>query len=429
MILANGKLYDTKEQAFLLEHLEEEINTVRASKRLAPETVVEALAELGRRIAAGVFDELIAGLELDGGKELAQEAARLLSRESILYKLESELGAGFFQGKRTSPPVGRPVTIRPEPLGTLFHIAAGNADGLPAFSVAEGLLTGNVNILKLPQADNGVSIAVLQELVHIAPELSGFLYVFDTPSSDLAAMKRMAEISDGIVVWGSGEAVTAVRRLAPVGVKLIEWGEKLGFAYIAGYEDKESELRALAGHIIRTKQLLCSSCQTIFLDTENMDEVRDFCAEFLPHLEAAAEEAPQMSRDAAAEITLRRYCGMLEQAMAGKANEKRDVFQGRMCRLTACPDHGLELSGMFGDCLVKPLPRERLFSALRSRKGVLQTAGLLCREEERGFFTDLLIRAGVVRVTRAGTMSEPFPGEGHDGEYPLRRYVRMVAVE
>ena len=77
MILANGKLYDTKEQAFLLEHLEEEINTVRASKRLAPETVVDALAELGRRVAEGAFDGLIARLELDGGKELAQEAARL----------------------------------------------------------------------------------------------------------------------------------------------------------------------------------------------------------------------------------------------------------------------------------------------------------------------------------------------------------------
>ena len=42
------------------------------------------------------------------------------------------------------------------PLGVLLHIAAGNADGLPAFSVAEGLATGNINILKLPQADNGL---------------------------------------------------------------------------------------------------------------------------------------------------------------------------------------------------------------------------------------------------------------------------------
>lgn len=38
------------------------------------------------------------------------------------------------------------------PLGVLFHIAAGNAEALPAYSVAEGLLMGNVNLLKLPAA-------------------------------------------------------------------------------------------------------------------------------------------------------------------------------------------------------------------------------------------------------------------------------------
>ena len=42
---------------------------------------------------------------------------------------------------------------------------------------------------------------------------------------------------------------------------------------------------------------------------------------------------------------------------------------------------------------------------------------------------ELLIRTGVNRVTRAAHMSESFPGEAHDGEYPLRRYVRAVTVE
>ena len=35
----------------------------------------------------------------------------------------------------------------------------------------------------------------------------------------------------------------------------------------------------------------------------------------------------------------------------------------------------------------------------------------------------------MTRVTRAGSMSAAFPGEAHDGEYPLRRYVRVVDVE
>ena len=65
---------------------------------------------------------------------------------------------------------------------------------------------------------------------------------------------------------------------------MIEWGHRLSFAYISGYEDEQLELRALAEHIIQTKQLLCSSCQTIFLDTEDMEQVYAFCEKFLPYL-------------------------------------------------------------------------------------------------------------------------------------------------
>ena len=114
------------------------------------------------------------------------------------------------------------------PLGTLLHIAAGNVDGLPAFSLAEGLLTGNINIVKLPQADDGLSLMIITTLIEIEPALSDFIYVFDTPSDDLPAMKRMADMADGIVVWGGDAAVSAVRQFAPAGAKLIEWGHKLG---------------------------------------------------------------------------------------------------------------------------------------------------------------------------------------------------------
>ena len=84
---------------------------------------------------------------------------------------------------------------------------------------------------------------------------------------------------------------------------------------------------------------------------------------------------------------------------------------------------------MEGNVLVKLLPQAGLLPALRRQKGRLQTAGLICPPEERAELSALLARAGVTRVTRAGSMSAAFPGEAHDGEYPLRRYVRVVDVE
>lgn len=443
MILANGKIYDSAIQEKILRGLERKINAVRAGGRLLPETVIAAVEVLRDKILAGEFEERIRELADSGVygaenlREQIAQAAELLKREHLEYKLQAELGISAaecggdkFQSR---------IRTRILPLGTLFHIAAGNMDGLPVYSVLEGLLAGNVNILKLPQADRGLSVEILLELIKIEPELSPYLYVFDTPSEDVAAMRRMADMSDGIVVWGGDEAVRAVRHFAAPGVKLIEWGHKLGFAYLSGYEDKERELAALAEHIAKTRQLLCSSCQVIYIDTEDMEELYSFCQEFLPCLQRAADKYLQTGPDAVgtrAELSLRRYSDVVEKVLSGEhgrkaasAMEPGKVWYGRGCSLTAMGDSTLECSNMFGNCLVKRLPRDRMMSQLRRHKGVLQTVGLICDRERREELTDLLAACGLTRIMRAGSQSDAFVGEAHDGEYALRRYVRAVDVE
>lgn len=266
----------------------------------------------------------------------------------------------------------------------LFHIAAGNVDGLPAYSVAEGLMTGNVNILKLPQADNGLSIRILCELIATAPALTDYIYVFDTPSSDIGAMKRMAEMSDGIVVWGGDEAVSAVRSMAPVGARLIEWGHKLSFAYLSG-APSNAELRQLARHIMETKQLLCSSCQTIYIDTDGMEDVYAFCRRFLPVLEEAAQKYPVKSIGAQAEISLRLYHQKLDLLVSGQEEAAQRVYKGRGCSLLACTDKELALSLMFGNCLVKRLPRKKLSRFCAVKRAIYKRLGCSAgRKKGRG---------------------------------------------
>ena len=428
MILFDGTVYETAEQNRLLDLLEMQINQTRATLSIDAETVIRAVEKLRERVLAGEFTERIAALLAESSAQYLRLAADFMNGDSLRERLQRELGESAEE--QFSPRYGiRKATVRRLPLGTLFHIAAGNMDGLPAFSVLEGLLTGNVNILKLPQADNGLTVEILRQLIAIEPRLTPFIYVFDTPSTDVNAMQKMAAMSDGIVVWGGDGAVRAVRTLAPTGARLIEWGHKLGFAYISDYEDKEAELTALAEHILESKQLLCSSCQTIYLDTESMDDIRAFCREFLPYLDAAAQRYPIREVGAVAEMTLRRYTDRLERAISGHGQDGREIFYGTAATLTACPDSELELSYMYGNPLVKPLPQRDLFPTLRRAKGTLQTVGLICSSEKRTPLCDLLARAGVTRIMRAGHMSVSFCGEGHDGEYPLRRYMRVVDIE
>ena len=363
MILANGKLYDTARQDAILSGLETCFNRTLAERSLSPDMVICAIDRLGQRLDQGDFDALLAQIE-QADRYLAQ-IRPLLSRAALQYKLQMELGTDT--AYTTSPPGNLPaIGVRRAPLGVLFHIAAGNVDGLPAYSVVEGLLTGNINILKLPQADNGLSIEILRELIREEPALAAYIYVFDTPSADVDAMRRMAALSDGIVVWGGDEAVSAVRRLAPVGAKLIEWGHRLSFAYLSGAQDRARDWPALAKHIIQTRQLLCSSCQVIYLDTDSMEEIHAFCRAFLPILEQAALGSAA-GLGAAAEQTLRRYQARIERAISGQTGKSgRTVYDGRGCSLTACDDPELELSDLFGNPLVKALPRSRLLPVLRA---------------------------------------------------------------
>ena len=430
MILFDGKTYESSEQDRLLTELEKKIPEILAKKQLSPEVVIEAVECLKNDLLAGKFDELLASFPADVVDTYKAQAEVLLSKEHLHQKLDTELGntfeytTGYIKGFNQ-------IRVRKMPLGVLFHIAAGNMDFLPAYSLAEGLMTGNINILKLPSADNGLSLKLIMQLIEYRPDLKDYIYVFDTSSSDIQGMRKMADLSNAISVWGSDMAIEAVRGLAPTGVKIIEWGQKLGFCYITKLdevEDADKELENLAKHIAQTKQLLCSSCQVIYVDTDDMNEVKAMGEKFLPFLEAAANANKTEEIGVRARDTLVSYTQRLK-AYLGEEEKHDNVLRGRSCSVIISSDSNLELSPMMCNVLIKPLPREKIGKVLYAGRYHLQTAGLICPKEDREHLAELFTQCGLIRVTNSSDMSAYFPGECHDGEYALNRYVRIVNVE
>ena len=146
MILANGKLYDSRQQESILSGLERRVLQTLAGPPLSSEAVIAAIDRLGRRLDRGAFAPLLAQIE-QADRYLSQ-IRPLITREALEYKIQAELGSDAVPCC-TAPPDGLPaLTVHPAPLGVLLHIAAGKMDGLPAYSVVEGLLTGNINILR-----------------------------------------------------------------------------------------------------------------------------------------------------------------------------------------------------------------------------------------------------------------------------------------
>lgn len=423
MILAHGTLQDDSQLEALRSQLEQDCLETVATQSINAELVISACDALASKIAAGEYDHVLrpflAAFHID--PQQFHAALNLFTRESLERKVKFELGDD--PAETPLPHDGFSHIQRQRyPLGILLHIAAGNVDGLPAYSVVEGLLAGNINILKLPAMDHGASILLLHELVQLEPKLKDFVYVFDVPSTDLESLQEFARISDGIVVWGGDEAVRAARQMASPDTRIISWGHKLSFAYASG-EIRDEDLEKLANHICITRQLLCSSCQGIFIDSDDMQAVTEFGHRFFDMLCKVNRNYPPADAGLRAKATLQLYNQELEADMGGKV-----ILRGGGVSVTIMPDSNLELSLLAGNCWVKPLPRARLISALKPMKGYLQTAGLLCPDSERKALGDLLARAGLVRITEPGEMSRTIPGEAHDGTYPLREYSRVVEM-
>ncbi len=417
MLLLHGEIIESNMEHKYIDGLYEEcLVTLGKPNPITTDKVIAACDALYQKAMAGEFDELIIPLlqMADISYERFQTMAKLFSREELEYKSKIELGKRYEGLKSLKSGVRRKFY----PLGILFHIAAGNVDGLPAYSVVEGLLTGNINILKLPAGDNGVSVRLLWELIQVEPDLKDYIYVFDVPSTEVETLRRFAQMADGIVVWGGDEAVRAARSMADITTKIIAWGHKLSFAY-ATPKASEKELYELALHICDTNQVLCSSCQGIFLDTSDRKELEKFAQSFFEQLKKANAEKGKADMGMRGRNTIRLYKDMLEPA------DGRRIWNEDGVSVVLKADSELELSYLFRNVWIKALPREQIVPVLKKHKNHLQTCGLLCGNGERAELADMLARAGVVRITDS-YMSRTVAGEAHDGTYPLREYCRVV---
>lgn len=428
MNLVNGEILGAKECNAVLEDLDSRILKTLEKGALGPDIVIDACDRLVAGLDEKMYLEAMAGLGIDEtlGRSYIEQARRMFCGEYLRRRLKTELGEGYGKPYPYTPLFEEyEVTEKQCPLGVLLHIAAGNADGLPAFSVLEGLLTGNINILKLPAAEGGISVRLLRELIQVEPALTEYIYVFDYSSKDIEHIEQLISAADAVVVWGGKEAVSALRRLVPPNVRLIEWGHKISFAYVTENGMTESGMNGLAENIARTGQLLCSSVQGVFVDTDDMESVYDFCERFLPILEKVVRRTPQRyGVGIQAQSALKLYNEELEGIYRGSR-----IFKGENCSLTAYTDKTLDTAIGFGNVWVRPLPHAALIRVLRPYKNYLQTVGLLCADSERESIAEKLFQTGVVRICPGEHMSTTYCGAPHDGEYSLRRYTKVVSME
>ena len=427
MILFEGMLLPDEKLDEVLEKLWDFCLGTVSSREDIWENVLAACERVAIKLQSGQYDSIVQHLLAEGSitKKQFDEVIALFDKKNLRLKYDVELGT-FKREVEADTFTGKTKSV--EPLGILFHIAAGNAEGLPFYSVLEGLLAGNVNILKLPSMDDGLSVLLLHEIIKEEPKLAPYVCVIDVPSTNIEVMKKAAGMADAVVVWGGDAAIQAVRMYVEPNTQIISWGHKLSFAYVT--EDvladasMQQELYALARHMCDTKQVLCSSCQGIYVDSDNKQIIENVGRMYFEILREVSRDYAPEAIGVRGKLSITLYNEELENRTGEKIILREDNIS-----VIVSLDSKLELSHMFRNCWVKPLPRKEIVRSLKENKGYLQTVGLICKESDRKLLIKELIKAGIVRITRGGNMSSVISGETHDGEYPLRRYCRIVEAE
>ncbi|MFJ9648401.1 acyl-CoA reductase [Streptomyces sp. NPDC101206] len=366
---------------------------------------------------------------------LLAELGHHLGRRELTRKLRRELG-GSAPGRLNRPDPREAVYEAWAPVGMVAHIAPGNAATVAPLSIVEGLLAGNVNVLKTSSADSLFPQALMAELAALDPSgaLAARVVVLRFGSSRQEWLRLMCAPADAVAVWGGEAAVAGVAAHVPAGCRLVEWGHRISFAYLTGdaWSDGDT-LDALAGDVCRHEQQACSSPQVVYLDTGDEAEVFAFAERFAGVLAARSAACPPPGaaggeRDPAeeAELTTTELVARLEEHLGLTRVFAADDGSWRVMADTRSP---LTASPLHRSVWVKPLPRERMIATLRPMRRYLQTAGIAGSRTDIAELSRTALAAGVTRVTPVGAMLDSYTGEPHDGVYALQRYSRRVAVQ
>ena len=422
-----GKVFNDNNINEALLNLNSTITKDLASNNLSIREIIGALDELATVIKTDtsfLTQELLKmGIKDAEIAEIKTGAISVINKQELYKKVKRELLQTPLELTRRETKDNQLEGYMS--LGVIGHVTSSNDAVLPFLSAVEGLLTGNINIIKTPRIGSDVTISLAEKLCEICPELSTYMYVFPISSKEKDNLKLMFNCCDAIAVWGSESAVSGVRAIAPQGIQIVEWGHRISFAYVTKASNNYENLKGIATDVVSNEQQACSAPQVVYYETDNKEELMVFAQDLFKVLAEVSSEYPlhYISDSEMAELTTQTNLCKLKEVMGDGA-----CLDGGDFRIYIENNNELTSSPLFRTVILKAITRDEIITALRPFRSYLQTVGLACETSEITSLSNLLLKAGVKRITQTGKMLEGYTGEPHDGVYALSKYVKRVSV-
>jgi phenylacetate-coenzyme A ligase PaaK-like adenylate-forming protein len=258
--------------------------------------------------------------------------------------------------------------------------------------------------------------------------LKPYIIVLEVSSKEHELLQSIIDCADVVSAWGSEEAIKSVQSMTPQGVRFVEWGHKISFAYFAKEKlDDTESMKKVTQDICLLDQNACSSPQDIFVETSDFEELKDFAKSFASILEDVSSKMQRTtpSSGAQAEISTVVSIAKTEEALGLTYVKQAKDFTWSVI---ADKRKGLAISPLFRTILIKPLEAKEIISTLHPMKSYLQTAALIAPKQRVVELSRALFGAGCLRIREAGHMHDGYIGEPHDGVYALPSFMKKISL-
>jgi hypothetical protein len=377
-------------------------------------------ARQARQLLTGPFqaravDAALAGLAVALDARLLEQAlADELGRADLLDAWRPETtGTGWVRGF---------------PLGVVAHVLAGNVFLGGAMALAQALMTRNAVLVKLSREDAGFTALFAGSLAEAddGGPLTEAVAVCSWDSARDEFNSVLRSEADAVVVWGTAEAVSAYPPQRCKG-KVIQHGPRLGVGLVLR-DANPNLLDELAWDVALWEQRACSSPRLVFVEDDSSGQYSQVVARRLETaLERVKDRLPPrpLSLDEKSEVL-----GARERAWWCDGAQVL-APPGSMSHTVLCVAQLPEAIPLgHRTVVVVPLSSlgelPRLLAAYRE---LLQTVVLAGPADRWPEAIAGLVRAGFTQVAAAGAAASRFLGLPHEGEFALRRLVRLVGID
>ncbi|HXH75017.1 MAG TPA: acyl-CoA reductase [Bacteriovoracaceae bacterium] len=351
----------------------------------------------------------------------------LLSKESLGKRVKAEFFPSDILDRFSKTPhfSGQ---VRAMPLGTLLHVTAGNVFLSSIDSLLMGLITKNLNILKVSSQNTFFPLFFAEKLAahDTRKVISDKFAVLHWKGGDETVEKLFKAKVDGILAWGGDEMMDAYSKGLAPHVKFLGFGPKISLQLMTKSGLKDKNLNAVAEKIVADilpwDQSACASPQNLYIQ-EGINE-----NELMQALELAFSAAPAMGNidaDESVEIMKEKFRGMYSELMEGGKVSHGDNYLLHLEQnkfIKPSPLHRSLIIKRFKDL-------EDLFTHLSPFSYYLQSCSYLVAKDEKDAYLEMLSMAGIKRFAPLGTITFGMEGAPHDGRTVLRELTHMVSDE